>query len=41
MFDLYVCLEKFNGGWVYVRYYNFSVVDELGGYRMRVKVGFY
>lgn len=41
MFDLYICLKKFIGGWVYVRYNNFSVVDELDGYKMRVNVGFY
>lgn len=41
IFDLYICLEKFIGGWVFVRYNNFSVIDELDGYRMRVKVGFY
>lgn len=41
MSDLYVRLEKFNGGWAYARYHNFSVADESGGYRMRVKVGSY
>lgn len=41
MSDLYVRLEKFKGGWAYARYHNFSVADESGGYRMRVKVGSY
>lgn len=41
MSDLYVRLEKFKGGWAYARYHNFSVADESGEYRMRVKVGSY
>lgn len=41
IFDLYIRLEKFTGGWAYARYNNFSVADESDGYRMRVKVGSY
>lgn len=41
IFDLYIRLEKFTGGWAYARYNNFSVTDESDGYRMRVKFGSY
>uniref|UniRef100_K1RB73 Ficolin-2 n=1 Tax=Magallana gigas TaxID=29159 RepID=K1RB73_MAGGI len=41
IFDLYIRLEKFTGGWAYARYNNFSVADESDGYRMRVKFGSY